>query len=159
MSATGITGMGSIRQKRLPRGKLFGLGCDQCERRLNKYRTECKPQWMIWIFFELCCISNLNIIPLIRTVLSTPQLRRSRPLLRHWRSFVLGGCMKNRIKSASRPRAFYSRVKTLIQQFEELQQLRERVRRAEAKAVRAWRNQGRKQEKGSSSPPSGGRVH
>jgi hypothetical protein len=67
--------------------------------------------------------------------------------------------MKNRIKSSKQTRALYSRVKTLIQQFEELEQLRKRVRRAEAKAVRAWRNQGRKQEKGSSYPPSGGRVH
>jgi hypothetical protein len=40
VSVTAITGTGSIRQKRLPNGKPFGLGCDRCERRLNKGADE-----------------------------------------------------------------------------------------------------------------------
>jgi prefoldin subunit 5 len=39
-------------------------------------------------------------------------------------------------------------LEELTQQLEELQQLRDRVRSAEAKAVRAWRYKGRRQEKG-----------
>ena len=31
VSAMAITGTGSIRQKRSPNGKPFGLGCDRCE--------------------------------------------------------------------------------------------------------------------------------
>ena len=68
--------------------------------------------------------------------------------------------MSNRIPACDHSQALYLRVKTLTQQFEELQQLRDRVRRAEGKAVRAWRYQGRKQEKGYGSPlRGGGRMH
>jgi hypothetical protein len=59
----------------------------------------------------------------------------------------LGGRMSNRTKASDRSHALYLRLKKLTQQFEELQQLRDRVRRAEAKAIRAWRYQGRRQEK------------
>ena len=56
--------------------------------------------------------------------------------------------------------AKYSVIDALTQQFEELQQLRDRVRRAEAKAVRARRYQGRRQEKGYDySVRSGDRIH
>jgi len=37
VSATAITGTGSMRQRRLRRGRPFGLGFDRCERRLNKF--------------------------------------------------------------------------------------------------------------------------
>jgi len=58
--------------------------------------------------------------------------------------------MSNRTKASDRSRALYLRVKALkalTQQLEELEQLLDRVRRAEAKAIRAWRYQGRRQEK------------
>ena len=70
--------------------------------------------------------------------------------------------MGNRIQAWDLP-ALYLRLealKALTQQLEELQQLRDRVREAEAKAIRAWRYQGRRQEKGHSySLRSGGRMH
>jgi hypothetical protein len=51
-------------------------------------------------------------------------------------------------------------VKSLSQQFEELQRLRDRVGRAEAKAVHASRHQGRGQKKGHDySPRSGEGIH
>ena len=60
--------------------------------------------------------------------------------------------MSNRTKASDRSHAAYLRAKTLIQQFEELQRLRDRVRRAEAKAIRAWRYQGRRQENATAPP-------
>jgi hypothetical protein len=63
--------------------------------------------------------------------------------------------MSNRIQACDHSHALYLSVKTLTRQLEELtqqlkelQQLRNRVRTAEAKAVRAWRYQGRIKEKG-----------
>ena len=68
--------------------------------------------------------------------------------------------MSNRIQACDHSHGLQLSVKTLAQRFEELQQLRERVRRAEAKAVRAQRFQASRQEKGSGYPQlSGERVH
>jgi hypothetical protein len=58
--------------------------------------------------------------------------------------------MSNRTKASDRSNARYLRLKKLTQQFEELQQLRDQVRRAEAKAIRALRYQGREKRDGSS---------
>jgi hypothetical protein len=67
--------------------------------------------------------------------------------------------MSNRIQAWGHWQNLYLRVKTLTEQFEELQQLRDRVRTAEAKAVRTWRYRRRRQEKGyGSSPRNGERV-
>ena len=63
--------------------------------------------------------------------------------------------MSNRTKASDRSRALYLRVKALkalTQQLEELEQLLDRVRRAEAKAIRAWRYQGRRQENATAPP-------
>jgi hypothetical protein len=68
--------------------------------------------------------------------------------------------MSNRIQACDHSHGLQLSVKTLTQQFEELQQLRERVRRAEARAVRAQRYQARRQEKSYDySLRSGERVH
>jgi len=39
-----ITGMGSIRQEQLPRGKLFGLGCGRCRRFSGRFEADIKWQ-------------------------------------------------------------------------------------------------------------------
>jgi hypothetical protein len=69
--------------------------------------------------------------------------------------------MRNRIQAPDHSRNDLDlSVKTLSQQFEELQRLRDRVRRAEAKAVDASRHQGRGQKKGYDySLRSGERIH
>jgi hypothetical protein len=69
--------------------------------------------------------------------------------------------MSNGIQAHDHSQAdLYRSVKALNQQFDELQRLRDRVRRAEAKAVRARRYQGRRQEKGYDySMRSGDRIH
>jgi len=72
---------------------------------------------------------------------------------------MFGGRMSNSIQACDLY-ALYLRVKALkalAQQLEELQHLRDRVRGAEARTVRAWQYQGRRQGYGSSLR-SGGRM-
>ena len=83
---------------------------------------------------------------LVETVFLTPQLQQVRPQLRHFSGFIFGGRMSNRIQACDL-HALYLRLealRALTQQLEELQQLRDRIQGAEAKARRY---QGRRQEK------------
>ena len=68
MSVMAITGTGCIRQRRLPRGRRFGLGYGRCERRLNR-SAACCSAWRCYMpAAHIAPATALRVTPLSQSL-------------------------------------------------------------------------------------------